>query len=206
MNTIYALSLLIVGLISFSYCDVHDKPEACKTPDQWEGNFYSYDSIKRIRILGKISYDAKNQRERIHQVFVLPHKNQTYDMLYLYHKKMLLVNNLVSNSCSKVSLTRPWTHFGVVKNSKYFGSNYLGAEEMEEDSLKIQTWKDEFVDNNGNHVFHVSTWTHKNCLPVFDNYITTDSSLHTMYMDITPGIEDESVFEPSSICDESETD
>lgn len=182
----YLFSILSLGSI-LVHCDLRDKPEACKTPEQWEGSFYSYDAIKRIRIIGNISYDAANKRERIYQLFVLPHKNQSYDLLYLYNQKTLLVNNLVRQSCSKISLNRPWTNFGILPNSKFFGSNYLGSSKLDESGLKIQTWKDEFDDSDGNRVFHVSTWTYKNCLPVFDNYITKDSSLFTMYMDITPG-------------------
>lgn len=187
MKHICAITFFLFGLISLYNCDIEDKPQACKTPDQWEGSFYSYDAIKKIRIIGNISYDAVNKRERIHQLFVLPNKNQSYDLLYLYNEKTLLVYNLVSKSCSKVSLVRPWSHFGIVENSVFFGSNYLGSPKMEDNNLRIQTWKDEFVDSHGNRVFHVSTWTWKSCLPIFDNYITSDSSLQTLYMDITPG-------------------
>ncbi|RNA34160.1 mammalian ependymin-related 1-like [Brachionus plicatilis] len=205
MKLFCVFCILFFGLILVN-CDLSDKPEACKTPEQWQGSFYSYDSIKQIRIIGNISYDAVNKRERIFQLFILPQKNQSYDMLYLYNQKSLQVNNLVKKSCSKISLTRPWTDFGILPNSKFFGSNYLGSNKLDESGLKIQTWKDEFDDSDGNRVFHVSTWTFKNCLPVFDNYITKGSSLHTMYMDITPGIKDESVFESSEVCDETKMD
>lgn len=186
MKIYCVLSVFLFFFISV-YGNLSDKPKQCKTPDQWEGSFYSYDSIKRIRIIGNISYDAVNKRERIYQLFILPQKNQSYDLLYLYNQKTLLMNNLVQQSCSKVSLNRTWTDFGVQPNSKFFGSNYLGSKKLDNSGLKIQTWKDEFDDSKGDRVFRVSTWTYKNCLPVFDNYITSDSSLHTMYMDLTPG-------------------
>lgn len=117
----------------------------------------------------------------------MPDRNQTYDLLYLYTEKVLEVFDVTNEVCHKMHVTKPWTDFGVPKDAVYFGKEYYGSSVLKNNGLLVNTWKDEYVDSKGNKVIHVSTWTDDACIPILDNYVTDEYSLHCMFMDITPG-------------------
>lgn len=184
MNSFALKFLIFVGSASLI---LSRDPKPCKTPDQWEGKYYSYDALRRIRIVGTLSYDANNKRERVFQQIILPKKNQTYDLIYDYKDKSLSVFDFNTGKCSRVSVNKPWTDFGVAKNAVFLGKNFYGSSQLKTDGLLVNTWKDEYPDSNGNTVMHVSTWTANACLPIMDSYVTDEYSLHCVYMNITPG-------------------
>jgi hypothetical protein len=153
-------------------------------------------------IRARISYDAVYKRERIIEEFRLGDDDEYFDVLFLHNQQMEYRYNLKTKECQKQPITRPWTDYGVPKNSTSYGESYIGSAAVPNANILVTIWGNEFLDQKGNKIEYMGVWSLEGCLPISANYWsdTAKISTHAHFFDITPGIDNPDVFIPRKEC------
>lgn len=201
MRSIFAGSLLLLVALSVARADVEvgDKPVPCSSPQQWEAKYFSYDEVKHGHAMGKMTYDAINQRERFTETVEMGCKEDKFDILYLHNQGVEYVLNLKTKKCIKRPINKPWIDFGIPKDSTFITSTVLGSLAVQDANLKVDLWRNEFKDPFGNKVRYMGTWSTVGCLPIESIYTSNKYKFHTYFSDITVGAPEDR-FKPDPAC------
>ncbi|XP_031564114.1 mammalian ependymin-related protein 1-like [Actinia tenebrosa] len=183
------------------------RPEPCEGPKVWEGKLFQVDHSKNFSILGKLSYDASNERVRIiEEINLSGGKRYFYDFIILYREQRLYRVELSINGTGKCVVSEFKESFRpaeIPKDAKFATEAYIGASLPEVGVLvNIFYGKEE---RKGVTVDYVATVTAEGCIPVSSVvYTQKTGAIHSSFFDIVLGIEDPERFVPPSSCEQVE--
>ncbi|XP_058957631.2 mammalian ependymin-related protein 1 [Pocillopora verrucosa] len=184
-------SLLLVALVNAQ------RPVPCATPDVWNGRQMTLDREKEFFVLGRISYDALNERISIVEEVDLFQKGKKYFYEYiLLHKEKVMYQIELSvnktGKCKKIELTEPFHKFEIPEGATFVAEGTLGSNALPGAGVNVQLFAGEIQGDK-----YSVTVTEVGCLPVHENIETkSDGVMHTSFFDLELGVDPERFVPP----------
>ncbi|XP_059179083.1 ependymin-related protein 1-like [Physella acuta] len=199
-----------VTAVIVTLCSVVALGYACCTPDQWEGaeaSIGGWATKKRHGLLKeyiKVSYDATNNRTAAFLDYVNGDFSNKYQIVTRYDEGVgkLYVVDLKKDKCWTKELTRPFRKACIPDSAKSMGEYYLGLE----GGFKVSGFE---VKGKSFQVFvSVQLLDNNQCVPVGETVTGSlrkaDFVQNVGFINVTPGIKNETVFDIPKACEKME--
>ncbi|KAK3738470.1 hypothetical protein RRG08_034760 [Elysia crispata] len=186
---------------------------ACCTPDQWEGTqpefagYAGYIHHGLITEYNDVAYDFKGKRSAIFLRYVNGDIEAKIKIVVRYEDNeggMLYVDNYAKGSCWKKRLEREFRKACIPKDAKSYGEYYLGID----GGYKVASYK--IRGERMNSILTVQSVEDNVCAPIGEISMGRaghyDILRNVGFVNITPGIKNETVFDVPKDCTEDWSD
>ncbi|GFO11597.1 mammalian ependymin-related protein 1-like [Plakobranchus ocellatus] len=196
-----SVALILSSLAAFSW--------ACCTPDQWEGvqttfaGYSGYFHSGLIKEYNYVAYDFENKRSAMYMRYVNKDIEAKLKYLVVFDDDeggMLYIDNLGKGTCFMKKLEGEFRKSCIPKEAKSYGPYYLGLK----GGYKVESYN-----LKGKHmdvIVTVQPIEEDVCAPISElatGLVGHYKILRTVgFVDITPGIKNETVFDVPKDCNE----
>ncbi|CAG5124148.1 unnamed protein product [Candidula unifasciata] len=201
---------MAVAQIIVLLCSVVALSAACCTPDQWEGEeatIGGYAGRRRTGLVKEfiaVAYDAVNKRTAAFLDYRRGEHSNKFRIVTRYEndKGRLYVVNLKDRKCWSKTLERPFRKACIPSEAKPIGSYYLGLK----DGFKVTGY--DFRGKSINAFVSVQPLDNNQCVPVteavYGRLNRVDFIQNIGFINVAPGIKNETVFEIPKECEKQE--
>ncbi|CAF4316606.1 unnamed protein product, partial [Adineta steineri] len=167
----------------------------------WEETVFDSNEQEKLVVQGRLSYDARNHRERILEKIAIGHQNNSYDRIALFDSQIEYIYDFNAQNCTRRSLTRSWRDFGIRSDAQSYGEAYVGTAVIPGLGLLVTMWGANYTTSSNDTIRDFGSWTYQHCLPVnLIRYSQKYGRTQTTFFNIIPSISNTSVFIPRKEC------
>ncbi|XP_048735382.1 uncharacterized protein LOC125650866 isoform X2 [Ostrea edulis] len=128
--------LLILTCSLVGLC-VSQEPKQCTSPTTWECNEIKVDPSRNFTKIRRLSYDARNRRERRVETVERGSNKTFYDELILWNENKMYRLDLKTRKCNITVPHRGWVPRGTHPGDTFLSINTVGAAGYPEESITV---------------------------------------------------------------------
>eukprot|EP00105_Crassostrea_gigas_P001650 XP_011413900.1 PREDICTED: mammalian ependymin-related protein 1 [Crassostrea gigas] len=180
---------LLVGQI------ICQDPKPCTSPVTWECNEIKIDPARNYVQRRRLSYDARNRRERRVETVEKGSNKTFYDELILWNENKMYKLDLKTRICNTTVPHRGWIPRGTHPGDKFLSTNLVGASGYPKEKLTVL----QFVSNKTDGMKHTIV-SSPDCIPIRTTIFREQEIEISTYYDLSIGISDTKIWTPPKEC------
>nr|XP_022335222.1 mammalian ependymin-related protein 1-like [Crassostrea virginica] len=171
-------------------------PKPCMSPTTWECNEIKVDPSRSFTEHRRLSYDARNKRERRVETVEKDSNRTFYDELILWNENKMYKLDLKTRKCNITVPHRGWIPRGPHPGDKFMSINIIGASGYPKERITVL----QFVSNKTQEVKHTIV-SSPDCIPLRTTMFSATNDIEiSTYYDLNIGISDPGVWTPPKEC------